>query len=435
MSSNNKKFGKNIINKHEETSKKWQSVTLSDIIKKEKNAIKRGPWGSSLKKEFFVKDGYKVYEQQNAIYNDFEYGKYYIDDKKFNELKDFEVKSGDCIVSCSGTIGKISVVPSNAKKGIINQALLKISLDSQIIDTKFFIFLFQSSLIQNLFRVLSQGVAIKNVVSLKELKQIPIELPPLPEQQKISSILSNVDALINKIQNEIVFTIKLRTGLMQKLLTKGINHKKFKKIEWFFNEKIEIPDEWELKKLKDIAEINPSQIDENYVNIIIKYIDISSIKNFQVKDYTEYIVDERPSRAQRIIHKDDLIVSTVRPYLKGFAKITSNEKNLVCSTGFSVVRVNAYDDIDFVFGYLQSRLFEQNFMREMMGASYPAIRSSTVSNSLIPFPSDKTESKRIGEMLSNIEKMIEKYLIMKSKLEILKKGLMQKLLTGQMRVK
>ena len=104
--------------------------------------------GSHLRKEFFVEDGYKIYEQKHAIYGDFKAGRYYIDESKFQELKSFEVKPGDLIISCSGTIGKVSVVPEDARPGIINQALLKITLDTKKIDRRFFKFVFESDFIK-----------------------------------------------------------------------------------------------------------------------------------------------------------------------------------------------------------------------------------------------------------------------------------------------
>ena len=65
--------------------KGWKEVTFVDINKDEKYSIKRGPWGSTITKSFFVPSGYKVYQQHNVIYDDFEYGTYFIDKKKFEE--------------------------------------------------------------------------------------------------------------------------------------------------------------------------------------------------------------------------------------------------------------------------------------------------------------------------------------------------------------
>jgi type I restriction enzyme, S subunit len=118
-------------------------MTLPEFCAPTPNSIRRGPFGSAIKKEFFVPKGYKVYEQQNAIYDDCELGDYFIDERKFKELKSFEVAPGDIIISCSGTVGRIAILPPWAKKGVINQALLKLTLNDKLILPKYFLFLFR----------------------------------------------------------------------------------------------------------------------------------------------------------------------------------------------------------------------------------------------------------------------------------------------------
>lgn len=166
-----------------ELPKGWIACTLPEIVKNEKYSIKRGPFGSHLKKEFFVKSGFKVYEQQNAINNNFELGRYYIDKKKFQELKAFEVNSDDLIISCSGTIGKIAMIPKTFQKGIINQALLKISINELICLIPYFKYLFKFWM--NKSEIDSHGSGMGNLSSVKDLKKIPIFLPPLNEQKRI----------------------------------------------------------------------------------------------------------------------------------------------------------------------------------------------------------------------------------------------------------
>ena len=75
---------------------------------------------------------FAVYEQQHAINNQFENIRYFIDKDKFSEMQRFELKSGDLIMSCSGTMGKIAIAPENIKPGIINQALLKLTTTEKI---------------------------------------------------------------------------------------------------------------------------------------------------------------------------------------------------------------------------------------------------------------------------------------------------------------
>ena len=107
----------------------WCWCRLKDVA-----AYKKGPFGSSITKSMFVpkaENTYKVYEQRNAIYKNTFMGDYYISEEKFQELKSFELFPNDIIVSCAGTIGESYILPSDAPKGVINQALMKITLFEQ----------------------------------------------------------------------------------------------------------------------------------------------------------------------------------------------------------------------------------------------------------------------------------------------------------------
>ena len=165
--------------------KDWKVETL-EFFGDGKQGLRRGPFGGALKKEIFVSDGYLVYEQQNAIYKDFNRGRYYVNEEKYNEMSAFQVKSNDLIVSCSGTIGRIAIVPKNSKPGIINQALLRIRLKN-IIDRKFFYYLWFSKPVQNKVLDMTQGSTMKNIVGMSTLRKTKLILPPLPEQTKNSS--------------------------------------------------------------------------------------------------------------------------------------------------------------------------------------------------------------------------------------------------------
>ncbi|AKG91330.1 Type I restriction modification DNA specificity domain [Geoglobus ahangari] len=163
--------------------KEWGVVKVENIVMPE-DGIKRGPWGSMIKKEFFVESGYKVYEQKNVILNDFTVGDYYINDEKFDELKNYEIKPGDILMTSAGTIGKIAIVPEGIQRGIFNQALIRIRLNGNKINILFFKYLFESGLLERQLRKFTYGATQVNLASIKILKQILLPLPPLPEQQK-----------------------------------------------------------------------------------------------------------------------------------------------------------------------------------------------------------------------------------------------------------
>ena len=180
--------------------KGWEWVRLLKIVAYEPNSIKRGPFGSSLKKDYFVESGYKVYQQKNAIYNDFSLGDYYIDHNKFEQLKDFEVKPQDIIVSCSGTVGKLAIAPKSIERGVINQALLKFTLNQKIIDNRFFVFLFSAYVMKTEVLNDLKGTAQKNIVSVQSLKEIPIPLPPFSEQRRIVAKIDELMARCDELE-------------------------------------------------------------------------------------------------------------------------------------------------------------------------------------------------------------------------------------------
>ena len=160
-----------------------------------------------MKKEYFKESGYVVYEQQHAIYQKLDF-RYFIDADKFSELKRFEVKPGELIVSCSGTIGKVFVIPENAPKGIINQALLNLK-PKDFVKAKYIKYFFENTLGEVLNNS-ARGGAIKNVPSVGELKKIKIYIPCKDEQKKIISTLDRFDKLCNDIISGIPAEIEVR---------------------------------------------------------------------------------------------------------------------------------------------------------------------------------------------------------------------------------
>ncbi len=195
-----------------EDSGEWVETRLDDICK-----FIRGPFGGALKKEIFVKDGYAVYEQSHAIYGDFSSFRYFITEEKYNELKRFSVEPNDIIMSCSGTMGKFAIVPYQSKKGVINQALLKLTVKTGY-DTNFIKASLELPMNQNKLLSQSAGGAIKNVVEVAQIKEINLSIPStIQEQEKIADTLSLIDELIIA-QNQKLEALQLhKKGLLQGL--------------------------------------------------------------------------------------------------------------------------------------------------------------------------------------------------------------------------
>jgi type I restriction enzyme S subunit len=195
----------------------WQVVRLGQVV--ETNGLKRGPWGGSIKKEIFKSQGYAVYEQGNVIDKNFQKFRYFIDTSKFSELTQFQVVPGDILITAAGTLGEIAVVPENSPQGIFNQALIRVRLDLQQVDINYFIFAWGWLTNANILQSYSHGATLKNLSSIASLRQIPLPLPPLPEQRAIAETLRAVDRKIEAEQARRQALEALFRALLHDLMT------------------------------------------------------------------------------------------------------------------------------------------------------------------------------------------------------------------------
>ena len=126
---------------------------------------------------------------------------YLYNDKKYNKLIAFKVLPGDLIISCSGTLGKIAELPKNARMGIINQALLKLSLDSSKMNNTYFKYLFRTEKIQDILFGVSRGSGISNFPPMSVIKEIGFITPPIELQNQFAEIVESIErqkALLNE---------------------------------------------------------------------------------------------------------------------------------------------------------------------------------------------------------------------------------------------
>ncbi len=197
--------------------KGWEIKSITELVKKEKYSLKRGLFGGALKKEIFVSAGYLVYEQYHALNNDFSFARYFINEEKFQELKAFEVFPGDIIISCSGIyLGKLAIIPMVAKKGIINQALLKIALDEKIMNPQFFIYLFSHESFKNKFYGSSIGSGIPNFPPMDDFKKFEFIYPDIKIQTQFAQIVGKTELLKSQYQSSLQELENLFGALSQK---------------------------------------------------------------------------------------------------------------------------------------------------------------------------------------------------------------------------
>ncbi len=362
------------------------------------------------------------------------YTKYEI--RNLNEVKSSTYcEAGDLLlakITPSLENGKQGIVPEDIPNGFALATTEVFPIVCKGIDRLFLFYILKHPRFRKVLEYSMRGTTGRQRVPKEAVENLLIPCPPLPEQRKIAEILSTVDKAIQKVDEAIAKTERLKKGLMQELLTKGIGHKEFKDTEIG-----RIPKEWEVVRLGDVVEVNPESINpiKEAPEKEFYYIEIDSILGGKIKSVKKIIGKNAPSRARRVVRENDVIMSTVRPYLKAFATVPKKYNEQICSTGFAVLRCRRELIIPnyLLYNLFMDRTIEQ-CNRLMVGGQYPALNQSHVEQLKIPL-SPLPEQRKIAEILSTIDRKLELERKRKGKLERIKKGLMNDLLTGKRRVK
>ena len=397
----------------------WSWCKLDDLA-----LYKKGPFGSSLTKSMFVPDSpnaYKVYEQKNAINKDASLGHYFIDKDKFEELRGFEVKSEDIIVSCAGTIGETYVLPRNLREGIINQALMFIRLfDKSISD---FYLLYFDFILKSEAAKESKGTAIKNIPPFDILKNFFMPLPPIEEQkriiEKVSYWFSYIDAIDNDCLELNNFIIKTKSKILDlsirgKLVSQDPNDEPAIDLLKRINPKFtpcdnahypfDVPNNWIWAKGLDIFKpmktTSPS-------GDTFKYIDIDAVDNKRnvITSVKLLNTKQAPSRASRYTENGCVLFSMVRPYLRNIAIVT--EDDCIASTGFFVCHGEVCLLPKFSYFQMLSNYVVDGLNDFMKGDNSPSITKAQIEDFLFPLP-PLNEQRRIVSKIEELFAVLDK---------------------------
>lgn len=169
----------------------------------------------------------------------------------------------------------------------------------------------------------------------------------------------------------------------------------------------EIPEGWDKVLLKDVAVVNEKTIDKEYPHSKIEYVDIASVDKGRIFDIKKLLRLESPSRAQRIVRDNDILLSTVRPNLKHFAFMKGANPNTIASTGFAVISSKTIDP-RFLYYYLTTDRYTDHLsaIADAHTSTYPAFNPDILENSEIPFPPEN-EQRAIAKILSDLDDKIE----------------------------
>ncbi|MBA7657999.1 Type-1 restriction enzyme EcoKI specificity protein [subsurface metagenome] len=336
------------------------------------------------------------------------------------------------ILSTGATIGEVGIVKI---KTATKQGLTGIVLKEDKADATYIYYLLSS--ITNLLKRYSQGSTFREIRP-PILSRIPVLVPPLLEQRKIAEILSMVDETIEKTDAIVKETQQLKKGLMQKLFSEGIGHTRFKETEIG-----QIPEEWELPKLLELSVdgINngvfndPQKVGRGYKLINVK--DMYSGSRIDTDNLSLLDLESAEFARSKVMYGDifftrsSLVVKGI-----GFCNINlSRDDNMTYDGHLMRIRL----DSERVFPqYLVTFCKTAAARRYLISIGKTTTMTTLSQRDLGGLPvacPPMNEQHRIAGIISEVDTKIEVEQALKSGLEQFKKGLMQVLLTGKVRVK
>ncbi|WP_139376967.1 MULTISPECIES: restriction endonuclease subunit S [unclassified Lysinibacillus] len=362
-----------------------------------------------------------------------------INSKEIKIKENATLESGDVVFADASEdyadIGKNVVVKLREKdKFIAGLHTIFIREKDSKLDLIYKAYCFKTEMVKKQIKVLATGSTVLGI-SKPNLGKVTFLLPPIKEQKKIAEILSTVDTQIEQTEQLIEKTKKLKKGLMQQLLTKGIGHSELKGSELG-----EIPIEWGIVELGEISSVIDPQPDHRAPKIDLEdgvpYLGIGNISDGGALDFKNARSVERAAlekQQERFTIEDGDIVFGKIASLGNPKKLTSFIKSRPYAISDKLVLIKS-EFKSILYYILKSSYVEKQIDFHKNGSTRLTLGIQDIRKFKIALPSIE-EQKKIAEILSTVDAEIDNYEQEKAKYEELKKGLMQQLLTGKIRVK
>lgn len=418
----------------------WKQDSLTNHV----SLITKGTTPTSIGKEFhenginFIK-AESITDAGEFISSAFAF----IDDSTYKILKRSQLQDGDILFSIAGVLGRVAVVNKGILPANTNQAIAIIRLSSNSeIENDFLKHLLNSEFVKEQIRRINVQAAQANF-SLADINRLQIQFPEeTKEQTKITRILSTADAVIEKTQAAIAKYKAIKQGMLPDLFTRGIDLSTCKlrpryedAPELYKDSKLGmIPMEWDEKSIESIGEIvtgstPPTAKSEYYGNeyLFVSPADIQD--NFYINE-TEKKLTKSGFDVCRKLPENSICVVCIGS--------TIGKMALLAKEGCTNQQINSvicFDpELSFYFFYAMLFYNEPQFRKETGLQAVPIVNKSQFSEFILP-TMEKTEALLIAERLKAIDNKLQTEQTYLQKMQSLKKGLMEDLLSGKKHVK
>lgn len=306
--------------------------------------------------------------------------------QNFNQFIDAEnlpekfiAKPNDLIFSRTGQVGHIF----RKQKGVIHNNCFRIS-PIEVVDRGFLFWFLKQDYVRNKVNNLASGSAQPDL-NHDAFKSLNFSYPrKIEDQKRIAQVLDQYDKLIENNNRRIAILEDMAQSLYREWFVKFRypGHENQTLIDSPLGP---IPEGWEVKKLSEIARVNPESITKKNAPESIQYIDIKSVSSGSIDEIKEILFIEAPSRARRMVQHGDVIWATVRPNRKQYSFIARPKENTVVSTGFAVLRAEKVSP-EYLYFAVTTDDFTTYLVNHATGSAYPAVSAKDFDNAMVLKP-------------------------------------------------
>ena len=378
---------------------RWACTTVAGTAASIPNAVVGGPFGSDLVSRDYVQNGVPVIRGQNMGSHFVQPPFVFVTNAKAASLAANLARPGDVIFTQRGTLGQVSLVPDEPyHRYLISQSQMKVTVDSERVDSRYFHLLFSGPMHQKLIATATIQTGVPHI-NLGVLRQIPVQLPPLPEQRAIAAALSDVDALIASLDRLIAKKRDLKQGVMQQLLTGQTRLPGFS-------------GKWKTKRLGSVLRVRHGKSQHDVVAAVGRYPILATGGEI---GRTDAWLHDKPSV---LIGRKGTIDSP--QYVEGpfwtidtlfFTEIGSAASAKFLFYVFCTIRWQSYNE----------------------ASGVPSLNASTIEGIEFRCP-ELREQEAVAAVLSDMDAELAALEQRRDKTRLLKQGMMQELLTGRTRL-
>lgn len=368
---------------------------IGNLVAAGEAELKTGPFGTQLKASEYTEKGTPVINVRNIGLGGIKPDKLeYISDQTRDRLSSHLLRSGDIVFGRKGAVERHVFIRQEQNGWFQGSDCLRLRFKSPRVEPLFASYYFLTTDHQRwMMNQCSHGATMSSL-NQEILERIELPIPPLPTQRRIAGILSAYDELIENNQRR----IRILEDMARSLYREWFVHFRYpghESVPLVDSPLGQIPQDWEVKKLSDIAVVNRAQINAKNAPDELHYIDIASVSPGQIDYVTTYAFADAPGRARRVVQHGDVLWSCVRPNRRSHALVMHPETNTIASTGFAVLTAK---NVPFTFLYFATTTddFVSYLTNNASGAAYPAVTATTFEKAELIIPSPAL-LERFGE--------------------------------------